>query len=507
MSQEAASAREPRETVAAVDLGSNSFHMVVAQYVDGELVVLDRLRERVALAEGLDEFKRLKDKACERALACLERFGQRLREHPPGSVRAVGTSALRQAKNAQAFLARAREVLGHPIEIVSGREEARLIYLGVAHLSAGSPERRLVIDVGGGSTECILGEGYEALRTDSLHMGCVNFSQRFFPGGEISRERMKRAEVAAALELSPIARTYKHLGWDACIGSSGTILSIESVLHENHWSERGIDAAGMKQLSRALVDRGSADKLDFAGLPADRAVVLAGGFAILRAAFKSFQIAQMQTSQGALREGLLFDLLGRIHHADVRDETIRRWMQRYGVDTEQAARVERTALLLLDRAADDWGLDSAEARRLLGWAARLHELGLSVNWSGYHKHGAYLVANGEMPGFSRQDQELVAALIQGHRRKLSDEVFAGLPPLRAPLALKLCVLLRLAARLNRSRSPRPLPALRLRVRKLRLDLAFPPNWLEEHALTRADLEEEARILADVGVELALASGG
>lgn len=501
MSKESSPKPAARETVAAVDLGSNSFHMVVAQYVDGELLVLDRLRDRVTLADGLDESKTIKEKVAERALECLERFGQRLREHPPGSVRAVGTSALRQAKNSGAFLLRAREALGHPIEVVSGREEARLIYLGVAHFAAGAAKRRLVIDIGGGSTECILGENYEAMRTDSLHMGCVNFSQRFFPGGAITRERMRKAVVAAALEFSPIARTYKHLGWDACIGSSGTILSIESVLAAQKWCEHGIDEVGLKQLSRLLVDSGNVSKLSIPGLAADRAAVLAGGYAILRAAFKSFQIMSMSTSETALREGLLFDLLGRIHHTDVRDETIRRWMSRTGIDVEQAARVERTALFLLDRAAQEWSLEAVEARRLLGWAARLHELGLSVNWTGYHKHGAYLVANGDMPGFSRQDQELIAALILGHRRKLTHENFAHLPELRAPLALKLCVLLRLAARLNRGRSPRPLPAIRPRFKKLRAELLFPTGWLDGHALTRADLEDESRILAEVGVEL------
>ena len=489
-----------RETVAAVDLGSNSFHMVVAQHVDGQLVVLDRLRDRVALAEGLDGSKRLKERVIERALACLERFGQRLRVQPPGSVRAVGTSALRQAKNAEVFLAKAREALGHPIEVVSGREEARLIYLGVAHLSAGAANRRLVVDIGGGSTECILGEGYEALRTDSLHMGCVNYSLRFFPGGELTRERLKQAEVAAALEFSTIARTYKRLGWDVCIGSSGTILGIESILHTNRWSQQGIDTAGLKQLRRALIERGSVDKLDLPGMPPDRAGVLAGGYAILRAAHKSLQIQVMQTSQGAMREGLLFDLLGRNHHADVREQTIRAAMQRYAVDLEQAARVERTALQLLDSSAEDWELEPNEARRLLSWAARLHEIGLSVSWSGYHKHGAYLVANGDMHGFSRQEQELLAALILGHRRKLTEESLAHLPPLRAALALKLCVLLRIAARLNRSRSPRPLPLMRLRVRRMRVELSFPADWLEDHALTRADLGEEARILAGLGIE-------
>jgi exopolyphosphatase/guanosine-5'-triphosphate,3'-diphosphate pyrophosphatase len=418
MPSEATATSRPHETVAAVDLGSNSFHMVVAQHVDGQLVVLDRLRERVALADGLDASKRLTERAVERALECLQRFGQRLRVMPPGSVRAVGTSALRQAHDTEAFLLKAREALGHPIEVVSGREEARLIYMGVAHLSAGAKNRRLVIDIGGGSTECILGDGYEALRTDSLHMGCVNFSQRFFPDGVLSRERMKKADVAAALEFSTIARTYQRLSWDACIGSSGTILSIESILHANQWSALGIDAAGLKKLARALVECGNVDKLDLPGMPADRAAVLAGGFAILRAAHRIFGIELMQTSQGALREGLLFDLLGRNHHADVRDQTIRSTMQRYAVDQEQAARVERTALGLLRQVAADWELEPEESRRLLSWAARLHEIGLSISWSGYHKHGAYLVSNSDMPGFSRQEQALLAALILGHRRNL-----------------------------------------------------------------------------------------
>ena len=496
-------ARHP-QAVAAVDLGSNSFHMVVAQLADGEVRILDRLRERVALAEGLDAGKLLDREAQERALACLARFGQRLRDIPSGRVRAVGTSALRLARNAPGFLASAREALGHPIEVISGREEARLVYLGVSHSIAGEPDRRLVVDIGGGSTECILGEGFETIRTDSLHMGCVNYSLRFFPGGEITREALLRAEIAAAQELEPIARVYKTRGWEACIGSSGTILSIEAILREGGWSERGVTERGLKKLSKALLEAGHASRLSLPGMAEDRAPVLAGGFAILRAAFRSLSIERMLTSQGALREGVLFDLAGRMRHQDARDETIRSCMQRYDIDRDQASRVERTALALLDQVAGSWGVADGDARRLLSWAARLHEIGLSVNHSGYHKHGAYLVAHGFLPGFSGQDQESLAVLIGAHRRKLGSAQLDSLPSLRAALALKLSVLLRLAVLLNRSRSPRPLPAIRLSSRGSLLELRFPDGWLDGHSLTRMDLEEETSILRTVGIELVVA---
>jgi len=491
------------ESVAAVDLGSNSFHMVVARVVDDtHFHILDRLRERVALAAGLDDQQRLGDKAQARAVACLERFGQRLRELPLERVRAVGTSALRQALNARDFLPAAQAALGHPIEIIAGSEEARLIYLGVSHSLADDSGRRLVVDIGGGSTECVLGEHFSPIRTDSLNMGCVVYSLRFFPDGKVRGEDFKRAEIAARLKLEPIERRYLEGGWDSCVGSSGTILAIDALLRQHGWSDRGITLAGLRQLKKALIAAGSTARIAaIPGVQADRAGVLPGGVAILLALFESFGVEQMATTGGSMREGLLYDLLGRIRHEDARDQTIRQFCSRYHVDMGQASRVERIALHCLNQVASAWGIDPGVGRQLLSWAARLHEIGLSIAYSGYHRHGAYLVANSEMPGFSRADQDLLATLVLGQRKKLTRELFAALPPHEAELALRLCLLLRLAVRLARSRSPRPLPPFTVSPRKTGLELAFPADWIEGHPLTLADLIEEASKIQGVGFEL------
>lgn len=494
-----------KESVAAVDLGSNSFHMVVARVVDDtHFHIVDRLRERVALAAGLDEDEALTDKTQERALACLERFGQRLREIHGDRVRAVGTSAMRQAANAREFLERATAALGHHIEIIGGSEEARLIYLGVAHTLADDRGRRFVIDIGGGSTELILGERFEPLRIDSLNMGCVSFSLRYFPEGKIRADDFRKAEISARLKLEPIERRYGEVGWDSCVGASGTVTAVDAILRAHGWSDRGITLGGLRQLKKALIAAGSVAKVAaIPGVQADRAPVLPGGVAILLALFEGLGIQEMEVSAGSMREGLLYDLLGRIRHEDVRDATIRQFCQRYNVDLAQAGRVERLALHIFDQVRDAWGLDAAEGQQLLGWAARLHEIGLSVSFSNFHKHGAYLVANSDMPGFSRADQELLAAMLLGQRKKLGREVFSGLPVGEFEQAVRLTVLLRVAIRLARSRSPRPQPPFTATARRNALELGFQADWLEAHPLTQADLAEEADKIEEMGVELRL----
>jgi len=492
------------DMVAAVDLGSNSFHMVVARMVGGQPHVLDRMRERVVLAAGMNKQKRLSGEIQEKALAVLRRFGQRLADMPPGSVRAVGTNALRQATNARGFLLRARRVLGHPIEVIPGREEARLIYLGVAHSLADDAGRRLVIDIGGGSTECILGERLDPVTTDSLYMGCVTWTRRFFPHGEIRRKRMDEAVIAARLELQSIERHYRAVGWERCVGSSGTILAIESVLRAQGWSERGITLDGLERLRREVVDARATSRLDLPGLQPERAEILPGGLAILIAVFGSLRIARMETTPTSLREGLLYDLVGRIRHEDARQRTIRQFSQRYHVDLEHAARVERAALAYLKQVAKGWSLDSEDSRQILAWAARLHEIGLSVSFAGHHKHGAYIVRNADMPGFSREEQQVLAALVGSHRRRLSIDDFRALSAARSREALRLCALLRLAVCLTRSRSPRPLPAVRLSATPRRLRLAFPRGWLARHPLTRADLSIESDALRIAGLSLSCA---
>lgn len=487
--------------VAGVDLGSNSFHMIVARVDEGQLHILDRMRERVRLAAGLDADRHLTPEAADRAVACLERFGQRVRELPQGAVRAAGTNTLRQAKDSGDFIARAEKALGHPIEIISGREEARLIYLGVAHSIADDTERRLVVDIGGGSTECIIGEQFETVATESLYMGCVSYSMRHFPGGALRREDFRRAEISALLELQSIERHYRSVGWSLCFGSSGTILAIGEILRANGWAENGITRKGLKRLRRVMVEAGHLSRLQLAGLDPDRASVLPGGVAILLAIFKSLEVERMSPATGALREGLLYDLLGRIRREDVRDRTIRWLAEHYSVDDEQASRVERTALSILGQVATSWGLEGEDARHHLTWAARLHEIGLEVAHTGYHKHSAYIVENADMPGFSRNEQQLLAAIIHAHRRKFLREHLAKLPPEKVETAIHLGVIFRLSVALNRSRSARPLPKVSVEARRSAISLEFPKDWLEENPLTRADLEEDAARLLGVGIQL------
>ncbi len=489
------------DTVASVDLGSNSFHMLVARVVDGEVHVVDRMRERVALAEGLDDEKHLTGGARTRALDALGMFGQRLHHMPPGSVRAVGTNTLRQAKNAREFLDEAEAVLGHPIEIISGREEARLVYLGVAQSLHDDGRRRLVVDIGGGSTELIIGEGFEPLEADSLYMGCVTF-ERFFPKGKITQKGFDDAELAAALEVQPIERRYTSLGWARVVGSSGTVTSVDAILRENGWANGdGITDKGLRRLKKALVAAGHVEALDLVGMPADRAVVLAPGVAILIALFERLRLDSMRAASGALREGLVYDLLGRIRHEDVRDRTIRAYSERYHVDEEQARRVEATAQQMLEQVVDSWDLPQPDAGQLLGWAARLYEIGKAISYTGYHKHGAYIVTHSDMPGFSRSDQEVLAALIAGHRGRLRPARFERLPLERTERAFRLSLILRLAVLLGRSRTRRAVPMLRFRARKKTLSLAFPHGWLEENPLSRTDLDQESQALSRAGYTL------
>ena len=487
-------------TVAAVDLGSNSFHLIIARFLDLEFQVIDRVREQVMLADGLDADDRLTDAAQDRALACLSRIGERLGSIPSVRVRAVGTNTLRRARNADQFRFRAQAALGHPIEIVSGQEEARLIYLGVAH-DQFSTATRLLADIGGGSTEILLGQGYEVLRAHSLFMGCVNYSKRFFPDGVLRKDGFRKAEIAAGLELRAIQHDLRRMGWERCLGSSGTINAVREVIRAAGWTDGAITRPAMKKLRRVMIDAGTVDRLRLQGLKSERAPVFAGGLAILRAIFRSLEIDAMHVASGALREGVLHDLVGRIRHDDIRDHTIRLMAERYHVDPGQANRVEQVALRLLEQLGGGWGMDSDQVRKQLVWASHLHEIGLAVSHTGFHKHGAYLIEHSHMPGFSADDQAILAALVRGQRRRLSRTQFAGLASDVAEPVTRLCIVLRLAILLNRSRSPQTVPAIEVAADWSELELAFPDGWSDAHPLTRADLEQEADYLEGLGVEL------
>jgi exopolyphosphatase/guanosine-5'-triphosphate,3'-diphosphate pyrophosphatase len=494
------------DVFAAVDLGSNSFHMVVARYSHGQLVIIDRLREMVRLAAGVAENGRIDKDVAARALACLQRFGQRLRDMHADSVRVVGTNALRLAHKKQAFLERAREALGHPIEIIAGMEEARLIYSGVAHTMPSEPGKRLVADIGGGSTELIIGEGLNPLELESLQMGCVSWSERFFRDGKISAKRFERARLAARLELEPVQAEFRRRGWDNCVGSSGTVRAIGEAIRSLDPSALTITAPGITRAIDYCIDAGHTRELTLEPITEDRRPVFPGGLVILAEIFSVLDIKEMRIAEGAMREGLLYDMLGRYRREDARERTVRAMQQRYHVDTAQAERIEATAVNFLEQTHEAWKLEEPLAHLALKWAARLHEIGLDVSHSGYHRHGAYLLENGDMPGFPREEQRLLARLVGAHRRKLALEGVEELVPPWDRGALYLIVLLRLAVLLHRGRSSTALPAIELSATPRSLEMRFPPGWLREHPLTSADLQQEVDYLRMSGFRLRVFTG-
>lgn len=490
------------EFIAAIDLGSNSFHMKIARLESsGRMRTVDRMREMVQLASGLDEKNLIDQLTINRALDCLQRFGQRLADIPPHNVRAVGTNTLRKARNAARFLRDAEAVLGHQVEIISGYEEARLVYLGVAHSIQTDEQKRLVIDIGGGSTELIVGTGFTPLQKESLYMGCVSMSMHYFADGRISKKRMRAAELLALRELQPVRAAYRNSGWQLAIGSSGTIRAIANIIRQQGWHDHLITAEALDKLSELLIQAGDSHKLAAGDIEPRRARVLPGGVAILKAAFSSLAIGEMAISDGALREGLLYDMLGRISNADIRNDTVVDLCERYHVGMLQANRVEACAQDLCAQVAKNWRLQDTADEKLLGWAAKLHELGLDITHAQYHKHGAYLLQYSDLPGFSRQEQTLLAALVRSHRRKFNLELFQTMPKKVARKAKRLTVLLRLAVLVNRSRLDDDVPKLTVAANKKNISLHFPQAWLEQHPLTQADLEQEAGYLASAGFKL------
>jgi exopolyphosphatase / guanosine-5'-triphosphate,3'-diphosphate pyrophosphatase len=483
---------EQQPILAAVDLGSNSFRLQVAKVEGEQLYMLDGLREPVRLAAGLTADNHLDEAAQQRALAALSRFAERLRDLPPEAVRAVGTNSLRVAKNSAGFIAEAERVLGFPIEVIAGREEARLIYLGVAHGMPKSEERVLVMDIGGGSTEFIIGHGYQPIKLESLYMGCVSFSQRFFPEGRITRQNMQRAELAARSELQSIVADYKGQ-WQKAIGSSGTAKAISEILELNGYSKSGITREGLDMLRAHLIKTGDLQKLSLLGLRPDRLPTLAGGFAIMYAALDELEIFQMQTVSTALREGVLYDLLGRFHNNDMREVTVQHYMRRYHVDVKQAERIEKLANAL---ARQFFGAGNHEAAlQTLGWVASLHGVGIRVAHSGYHKHTAYILANADMPGFSKKEQARLSLLALAHRGNLKK--LQGL--LTQSEDCLLAMSLRLAVLFYRNRSDVVLPEMKASFTGTKYFLAMDQDWLDQNPLTETALQEEVKQWKVLGV--------
>jgi exopolyphosphatase/guanosine-5'-triphosphate,3'-diphosphate pyrophosphatase len=494
----------PAEVLAAVDLGSNSFHMIVGELRHGQLAIIDRLRETVRLSEGLEEHGELTEAAKGRALECLARFGERLQDMRASNVRAAGTSTLRRAADSKAFCRLAEKALGHPIEIISGIEEARLIYSGVVHSTPPSDGFRLVMDIGGGSTELILGQGTQPRALESLHMGCVLMTERFFPAGAISHEAFTRARLAIRLKLRPVKAFFRDTADIEAIGASGTVRATEVVARELGIVDDTLTRGAVETLIARVIECGHVEELTLPGLSERRAQVWPGGLAILVELMSVLRIDKITTSDGALREGLLYDYIGRLQHEDARERSVRALAGRYSVDPEQAERVASTAAVLLAKCSSRWDLESDLAGKALEWSARLHEIGLDISHDGFQRHGAYIVGNADLPGFPRNEQDLLAFLIASQRRNIDASKSEALPSSWQKKALRLAILLRLAVLLNRSRSRNLLPEISLEVGKRSLGVRFPAGWLDENPLSVAELERERAYLREVGYRLEFA---
>ena len=488
-----------QQTLAAVDLGSNSFHLQIARVVNHQLYPLDSLKETVRLGAGVTADRKIEAKTAERAFNALRLFAERLRGLPHEAVRVVGTNALRVAKNAHAFVKEAEAILGYPIEVIAGREEARLIYIGVANSLPPSQHDRLVVDIGGGSTEFIIGHRLKPKVLDSLYMGCVSYSERYFPDGAMDKRSFKEAQLAASKELEQISTRFRKEGWKNAIGSSGTAKALGVLLQENGQTTDGISREGLEWLRDKAIKAGGFTSLSLPGVKGDRVPVLPGGLAIMLTIFEVLDIRHMSVADTALRDGVLYDLLGRTHHADIRDATVEAMARRYHVDHSQATRVRQLALAFFERTDETTDSELAfQRRQKLAWAARLHEIGIDIAQASFHKHSAYIVANADMPGFSKREQAALAALILAQRGRLT-KVGIDLPTDESFATKVLC--LRLAVLLSRSRRNVDSQLFSLARVNGEFRLSVKGDWFASRSLTQYELEQETSEWKSAGMKL------
>lgn len=492
------------DLIAAVDLGSNSFHMVVGRLEGDRFVCLDRLRDSVRLASGLTPEGDLDEPSQKRALDALARFAERMREIPEHNRRIVGTNTLRKARNRDGFMARAQDILGHEIELISGVEEARLIYMGVTAAGTYADKKLLVVDIGGGSTEVIVGECATPRHLESLAMGCVTYSARYFPSGKLTENNFQDARTAAGLELFPVRGYFRRLGWDIALGTSGTAKALARICGKSQDVDGETVASGaiitrdcLAKLRDEMVVAGEIDKLNCYSVKRDRAEVLAGGVAIMQAVFDVLRLDSMGVSDSALREGIVFDLIGRLHHHDIRDVSIAALAQRFNADPSQSKRVGDTLARLFAQLDPKSHKEIEPYLPLLTWAIQVHEIGLSVAHQQYHKHGAYLLGNSDLPGFSNAEQQTLALLVRLHRRKLVPELLDVIDSTVRDAFLHSVVLLRLAVLLNRGRSDENEVEVSIALGKRQIRVRLTPGWEKERPLLNADLKDEQKRLANV----------
>ncbi len=437
--------------LAAVDLGSNSFRLEIGQLDHGQFYRTEYLKETVRQGNGLDEDRNLTLDAMQRGWDCLARFGERLAGFKKNQVRAVATQTLREARNREEFLLKANDILGFPIDVISGREEARLIYLGVAKLLPQSPERRLVADIGGRSTELILGQGPDARVMESYRVGSIAWSTRYFAEGKFTPRAFQMAEIAAKAVLDEALNAYRRDAWDVAYGSAGTIGAVGDVLAAAGWPQGSVTQAGLDWLLERLLEAQYADRLRLAGMKEDRRTIIGGGLSILRAAFDLLGIDEMKAASGGLRHGVLYDLAGSADSAkdvaDTRSKSVQRLIAKFDTDVAHGNRVGKVATQLFDQfqasSTDLASLDHERNRRKLMWAAQLHEIGSQISHSDYHKHGAYILDNADAMGFAAAELHKLSLLVLGQRGKLRklEADFEDVVFVQQLLALRLAIIL------------------------------------------------------------------
>jgi exopolyphosphatase/guanosine-5'-triphosphate,3'-diphosphate pyrophosphatase len=493
------SAISAAELIAAVDLGSNSFHLVIARIVDGALQLLHREKQKVLLADGLDEELQLSEEAMNRGLAVLAQFANTLQGIPATSVRVIATYTLRRARNAQTFLHRAKTVFPFPIEVISGQEEARFIYQGVAHFEH-YPEKRLVMDIGGGSTEFAIGQDFQPLNLASRNMGCVSYAKLFFPKGKINAKRFERAVLQAEQELENICNSYKETGWQQVVGTSGTIKTIKDIISALGWQQHFIELPHLLKLKDLLLQVEHYDDLEIPGLTEDRKQLLPSGLAILIAAFQMLGIEQMVYVDAALREGVLYEMSDRLQHQDIRSHTVQSLVKRYAIDLQQAERVRQTAFTLFKLTQPGWQL-SEEWQHILGWVATLYEIGLQINSSSVQRHSAYILNNSNLPGFNQEQQQLLACLVRFHRGKIKLEDFPDGYLYSLTDVTYALVIFRLSILLNQKRRDDVAPPLEAIATPGQLTLLLPDTWCQQHVVLAADIVTEQQQLKRLGFQL------
>ncbi|PJG86167.1 exopolyphosphatase [Conservatibacter flavescens] len=487
--------------IAAIDLGSNSFHMIIARIINGSIQILSRLKQQVQLAEGLDENNVLSQAAIQRGVECLALFAERLHGFAPQDVRVVGTYTLRTAVNNQDFLQQAQQVFPYHINIISGQSEAEFIYAGASHTQ---PEmgRKFVIDIGGGSTEMIIGDDFLPLITQSRHMGCVSFAKHYFPNNIISKAHFEHAYQSAVKKIEDLAEKYQHLGWKSVLGSSGTIKTVTQVISHTINNDGLITRPRLQQLIERVLRADHMNKLMIPGLLEERVNVFVPGLAILTAIFDVFKIRKMRYSDGALREGIIYSLEQGFQVSNIRQRTAKGLMEQFNIDENQAHRVYQTAVLL-SQEYQSWNNAhlSQEMRSILLWAAQLHEVGIVINHRGLQHHSAYILQNTELPGFDKAQQELLTTLVRHHIGTFKRRELPKFSRYDYMDVLALIRLLRLAVLLNKSRQATEKAekfSLKLNRTLTNWQLTFENDYLSRNPLIVQDLIAEKRFLETIG---------